>query len=36
MAIAMRLGLHPRALLDLDDVEVATVYSILEEWSNGR
>ncbi|CAM4368773.1 hypothetical protein CHAD_09850 [Corynebacterium hadale] len=36
MSVAMQLGLHPRALLDLDDIEVATVKSIIQEWSNGR
>lgn len=36
MALAMRLHLHPRALLDLDDLELATVTDILKEWSDGR
>ena len=36
MASAMSLGLHPRAFFDLDDVELETVKSIIEEWNNGR
>lgn len=36
MKLAMHLHLHPRALLDLDDVEFATVQAILEEWTDGR
>ncbi len=36
MASAMSLGLHPRALFDLDDVEYKTVKSIIEEWNNGH
>lgn len=33
MALAMRLGLHPRALFDLSEREFATVIDILNEWS---
>lgn len=36
MELALSLGLHPKALFGLDDAEVATVQSILEEWSHGR
>lgn len=36
MSVAMQLGLHPKALFDLDDVEVETVKSIIQEWNDGR
>lgn len=32
----MRLGLHPAALLDLDDDIFTTMIDIMEGWDNGR